>query len=197
MISNGKEIQTLGVLILCVSKWLMAISVISGVRQEPIAVAHYLPRLAEIGTTKGENAAVIYDRIFRRNLTVNWGGLKPKRRCLIRRPLSSFFYPVATKIPKPLHSKLGGFTEDVYTRATYKDQFKKAIIQRPTVRGIIVASQVKIAFSYAKEDSGMGPNHTIPNMTATNALEDSGDISKDFFPRDSMETLELSDYSRI
>jgi hypothetical protein len=34
-------------------------------------------------------------------------------------------------------------------------------------------------------------------MTATNDLEDSGDISKDFFPRDSMGTLELSDYSCI
>jgi hypothetical protein len=45
VISNGKEIQTLGVLILCVSKWLMAISVISRVWQEPIAVAHYLGRL--------------------------------------------------------------------------------------------------------------------------------------------------------
>ena len=134
---------------------------------------------------------------FQTEFNCQLGGTQTEKKMSYSEAVVQFFYPVATKIPKPLHSKLGGFTEDVYTRATYKDQFKKAIIQRPTVRGIIVASQVKIAFSYAKEDSGMGPNHTIPNMTATNALEDSGDISKDFFPRDSMETLELSDYSRI
>ncbi len=155
MISNGKEIQTLGVLILCVSKWLMAISVISRVRQEPIALhttSHVWQKLHNQGRKRGGNLLPNFQTEFDCQL---------EQRCLIQKPLSTLFYPVATKMPRSLHSKLGGFTEDVYIRATYKDQFKKATIKRPALRGIIVASQVKIAFSYAKEDAGIGPIYTI------------------------------------
>jgi hypothetical protein len=74
-----------------------------------------------------------------------------------------------------VHFVLSGCDEDakvatfearwVYRRCLHKSNVqrpvKKATIQRPALRGIIVASQAKIAFSYAKEDAGIGPIYTI------------------------------------